>query len=199
MGLPRLRRGGLVIESEASSDNKIVDITTSPRFSVVDNKGDSTNTVCGFGEIALPAGGAVVGERASLSSDPVQEVVVGAEASSANRRNTVTGWDAEATGESGTAIGRRASANGFSTAIRNGTTTTAPGALALGQNVMVGTGDLGRIGVEQLVFGGQQNTIADADLANGELTIEADEATSQFKIRYKDSSGTVQTGTITFD
>lgn len=53
-----------------------------------------------------------------------------------------------------------------------------------------------RIASNQLVFGGSRDTIADADLNNSELTVELDETNSAFRLRGKDSGGTIREATI---
>jgi len=65
-----------------------------------------------------------------------------------------------------------------------------------GDQVDMPVDDAGRIGVDQLVFGAAQNTVGDADLNTQELTIDADESNNQFVLRYKDSSGTIQTASL---
>jgi hypothetical protein len=71
-----------------------------------------------------------------------------------------------------------------------------PETIAIGSGVSVDTQGVARIGESQLVFSAVQDTIADADLNNSEVTIDIDETGSQFIIRAKESDGTVVTGTV---
>lgn len=81
-------------------------------------------------------------------------------------------------------------------ALGHNVTISALGGVGIGSGVTVATAGVGRIGVDQLVFGGSQDTIADADLNNGEMTVEMDEANSAFRLRGKDSTGNIREATI---
>lgn len=95
-------------------------------------------------------------------------------------------------------MGQNVNAGAFkSTAIGQGADSSgAQRGVAIGHNATVNTDDVGRIAVNQLVFGGSRDTIADADLNNSEVTIELDETNSAFRLRAKDSAGTVREATI---
>lgn len=72
------------------------------------------------------------------------------------------------------------------------------GSISIGAGTTINESDVARIGSDQLVFSGVSGTMPDASLNNSEITLEIDEANSQFVIRGKDSSGTVITGTVAY-
>lgn len=56
--------------------------------------------------------------------------------------------------------------------------------------------DAARVGGDQLVFGGSRDTVPDTDLSNGELTVEMDEGAGAFRLRGRDSTGTLREATV---
>jgi hypothetical protein len=125
-----------------------------------------------------------------------QAVAVGFETEVISNFGTAVGTDAVADFHS-VAIGHNASTAGdYQTAFGDSTTVSARRGIALGADTTVATQDVCRVGVEQLVHGGTRDTIADADLNNGELTVELDESNSAFRLRGKDSGGTIREATI---
>jgi hypothetical protein len=78
-----------------------------------------------------------------------------------------------------------------------------PDSIGIGARTTVSTSNVARIGdgsvsqgPEQLVFTAKQDTIGDDSLNNGEMTAEMDEANDAFRLRGKDSNGTIREATI---
>jgi hypothetical protein len=78
-----------------------------------------------------------------------------------------------------------------------------PNSIAIGPETTVDTPNVARIGdgssatgPNQLVFTAEQDTVTDGDLNSGEMTVEMDEADDAFRLRGKDSNGTVREATI---
>lgn len=141
------------------------------------------------------AGGAIaVGAGASALSNST--VAVGDNADAQTYNATAVGSGATASGRDSVALGRESSVQAQSIAIGEFASANASGAFVVGSDEIVSTANVGRIGVDQLVYGGTRDTIADADLNNGELTVELDETNSAFRLRGKDSGGTVREATI---
>lgn len=134
-----------------------------------------------------------VGYRAAAQNDGNYCTAVGMSAlrgdgvASTGNYATAIGYDAgrDNTGDNAVLIGHEA-----------GKTNSADGAVVIGSGTSVSVANGGRIGVDQLVFGGSRDTFVDADLNNEELTIELDETNSAFRLRGKDSTGTVQEATV---
>jgi hypothetical protein len=76
-----------------------------------------------------------------------------------------------------------------SVAIGTGTTVITPGVARVGDGSATNAPD-------QLVFPATQDTIADADLNNGEMTAEMDESAGAFRLRGKDSNGNIREATV---
>jgi len=123
-------------------------------------------------------------------------VAIGKTAETAN--GVSVGADSVSNAANGVAVGNGAKApSNNATALGQGTIARTA-AVAIGSNTTVNTTGVARIGSDQLVFGGTLDTIADADLNNGEVTVELDEANGAFRLRGKDSNGTIQEATISF-
>lgn len=139
-----------------------------------------------------------LGNSAALSAE--DGAAIGPYAESNAQYAIALGRNAIASGYRSMALGRGSEANtDYAVTIGDVATASAQNALVTGRNETVATANVARIGQNQLVFGGNDGgTIANADLNNGEITIEFDEANTQFIIRGKDSSGTVQTATVTY-
>jgi hypothetical protein len=76
-------------------------------------------------------------------------------------------------------------------------------AVAIGSGTTVETAGVARIGdgssddsPDQLVFTAEKDTIDDGNLNNGEMTAEMDEANDAFRLRGRDSEGTIREATI---
>jgi len=90
-----------------------------------------------------------------------------------------------------------------SIAIGKSTIATEANCIAFGAGTSVGTPKVARIGdgsvsegPDQLVFTATQDTIADGDLNNGEMTAEMDESAGAFRLRGKDSNGNIREATV---
>lgn len=107
------------------------------------------------------------------------------------------GYGANTTAEAGTAVGRSTSVTAnYATAIGDGTSATGWRSAVIGYNASVDTDDVARIATDQLVFGGTRDTLADTGLNNGELTVELDETNAAFRLRGRDSGGTIREATV---
>lgn len=190
--------------SDTTYENSVVigdGATATERVSVALGRDSSANLVAtALGDSTSATGrySTVVGASSSDRGNN-GTVCVGYSSESFARSSTAIGNESEAH-NGGTAVGDSATASGqFSTSAGRFSEATARGAVAIGERTSMSLEYGGRIGVNQLVFGGVAGTIADADLNNQEITVEADEANSNMIIRYKDSTGVVQTATITWD
>lgn len=184
--------------------------------------GESARTEDGGQRISgVAIGSLTVAEQGSVAigsgatSNESDSVAIGQSASTTTETGGVAiGFSADVTSGQGVAIGENSAANLRSTALGNNadasanarcvlvgsnTTTTVNNGIAIGDGASIDTADGARIECNQMVWGGVQGHIADADLNNEELTVEADETNSQMIIRYKDSAGTVQTSTVAWD
>jgi hypothetical protein len=175
---------------------------------------DTTQNVLVGNQAELPGGASnavVAGYQATAGG--YDNTVVGANADGRAIRSTVYGnyalgndqsaafgGSAFADGDSSTALGVSTTAgdnaNGATQATAIGYSSTATGHRSVAINGSVSTDGAGRIGVDQLVFGGSRDTVADGDLNAGEVTVELDEANGAFRLRGKDSGGTVREATV---
>lgn len=138
----------------------------------------------------------VIGDSATGGTNG-NDVAIGYKAGQNVRRdNVIIGSFATSGGVESVAIGKSSNGSDNSVVIGYSASATGGGAVAIGKHTSVATAGVGRIGVNQLAFGGVQDTLADADLNNSELTLDIDETNSQFIIRAKTSGGTVVTGTV---
>lgn len=70
------------------------------------------------------------------------------------------------------------------------------GSVVLGRFSSVAVDNVARIGTDQTVFGGTQDTLPDGNINNGELLVELDEGTGAFRLRGRDSTGTLREATV---
>lgn len=114
--------------------------------------------------------------------------------STAAERSSVFGDNSFAHGEKSAVVGQSSEASGAgSVAIGWNAFSGGSGSISFGIGTSVDADDVGRIGVDQLAFGAVADTLPDANLRNGELTIDADESAGEFVVRYRDTNGVVQT------
>jgi len=100
-------------------------------------------------------------------------------------------------GGSEVCIGPSASAGGSNAvALGSSASASSSGEIAIGPSAGLGVANAAHVAADQLVFGGTRDTASDADLSNGEMTVEIDEANSAFRLRGKDSTGTVREATV---
>lgn len=127
-----------------------------------------------------------------------ESVAVGSEIdTSGGNLNTAVGHGATITGgNNGVAIGQGSTGNFEAVAIGSDANASSS-SIAIGYGVSAPFG-VARIGGNQLVFGGVSGSISDGDLNNSELTLEFDEGNTNFVIRGKDSSGNVQSATVSY-
>lgn len=186
------------IESGGGSDNTILTNTQSVHGNVTDNKGDASNSVfqVGLGIFGGHGGELGIGVNGSLGGNFATGFGEGFTADGNRSVAIGEGAAAPSNADRSVAIGENADSTLDSVVIGQATAANAQNVVAIGRNAEVGNEGGGRITVDQLVYGATQDTFANADLNNGEMTIDADEANSQFILRYKDSNGTVQTATI---
>lgn len=123
---------------------------------------------------------AAIGKSASVSGQ--YGVGIGESAAVGDSHGTAVGYTASVTTR-GTAVGSQAQANSYKS-------------LALGQGVVVDVARGAVIGGDQAAFGAISGTFSDTDLSNGQMVVDADETNERFDIRYKDTNGAVQTGTV---
>ena len=143
--------------------------------------------------------GTVLGPAASLSQGR-DSLVAGSGAAASTRDAVSLGHGASVSGRHGVSIGHNSDVGAtLGVSIGENATVLENGGLAFGPGATVETAGTAHINVDQLRFGAVEGTIPDAELDAQELTVEADEDNSEFKIRYKDSGGTIQTGSIQFD
>jgi hypothetical protein len=139
-------------------------------------------------------------------------IAIGPTAEASNRNAVGIGTSTVADDTSSIAIGNSAGARAVSAvALGNQTKATAGNSVALGRgaeslssdsisagiNTITNTSDVCRVGLSQFVQGAKPGgTIANADLNNQEMTMNANSAEDQMIIRYKTSGGTVKTGSV---
>lgn len=122
-------------------------------------------------------------------------VAIGADATvspNINENSIAIGWESSVFEPNSVAIGAKAEAISDAeraVAIGAGTTVETPGVTRIGDGSATNAPD-------QLVFTAEQDTIADGDLNNGEMTVEMDEANDAFRLRGRDSTGTIREATI---
>lgn len=136
-----------------------------------------------------------IGEGASATSNRNIAIGNGAAADGQNEQ-TIVGYNASGGGGAATAYGFEANASFRGTAIGPQTTATHDPSVAIGHTSTAPVVNSAHISMDQLVFGGIQDTVPDADLNNGELTAELDETNSAFRLRGKDSGGTIREAKI---
>jgi hypothetical protein len=146
------------------------------------DSGVSDTVVIGDGAFTNRARSTIVGAR-SGSNFALGATAVGSGITALNN-NTVAVGAGSGGGAAAVAIGERAFAG--------------PDSISIGQTTSVSTQGVSRMGADQFVFSGVRDTISDADLNTNELTVELDEANSAFRLRGKDSTGTVQEATVPF-
>lgn len=171
--------------------------------------GAGADSSAGFDAIAV-GDSAVAGD----GSDVI--IGSGADGSTGGGENVVVGFESSATDSQAVSIGsgstskaRSVTIGSFNETTQNaginispyGGSTSALQATAIGDRgfsgVSVATDNVARIGTHQLVYGANSGgTIADTDLNNQELTIQANSAEDALTLRYKTSDGTVKTGTV---
>jgi hypothetical protein len=124
-------------------------------------------------------------------------VAIGADASinsNMNSNSIAIGRECSVSGSDSVAVGANAEVTSGaerSIAFGTGTTVETSGVARIGDGS-------GTNGPDQLVFTAEQDTIADDDLNSGEMTVEMDEANNAFRLRGKDSEGTIQEATISW-
>lgn len=107
--------------------------------------------------------------------------------SGGGNRNTLLGSNNEITN------------GGNNVVVGDGNSTSAFETVVIGSGYSASNFGEGVVGVNALRFGMDDGTISDSALENGQGVVEAQEGSNQFQIRYRDSNGTLQTGTIAFD
>lgn len=175
------------------------------------------STALGMDAVAKDEGGIAIGRDATVDSGTGSDynlaigagaeilqgtdaLAIGRNAVADNQEVVSIGNDISVSGSWAVGVGRNASITGSeAVGLGRDTNVTSTAGVAIGPYANVATDNVGHIAVDQLKFGAINGTIPDAELDNQEMTIDADEANSQFQIRYKDSSGSIQTGTLTFD
>ncbi|AXR81486.1 hypothetical protein [Natrarchaeobaculum sulfurireducens] len=143
-----------------------------------------------------------VGTNASVGEDDDNALAMGADSEAGDRRAVVYGASAEAGGHGAVAIGFSTLASALSsTAIGRDAEAIAQRAVAIGRGAVATNDGEAHIACDQLRYGAnaEEEVIDDQDLDEGEMTAVADEDEGEFQLRYKDSDGDIQTGTISFD
>lgn len=167
----------------------------------IGNAGAQTASSIAIGTAALTSSAAnaiAIGNGAEAG----EGVAIGSSTSVSNAGDVCLGHGSGAVGGGSVAIGQDSNADGSSLnsiAIGDTATTSATGAVSIGGSTSVGTANVGRVGVDQLVFGAVQDTLADANLNNSELTLDIDETNGQVIARLKNSAGAVKQSTVLFD
>lgn len=201
------------------ADTSVIDFDTSSDISVTDN-GSGQITVAASGG----GGGSVnsidpqsvsdapdstgnrsvcIGPEGPTDNGVNRSVVIGPFASidSAAISKGIAIGNAAIGGDESVAIGAGAEASEESVGIGKGALAFANNSIVLSSynyfNTVVNTQGIARMSPNQLVFGASSGgTIANADLNNQELTVQANSAEDGLVFRYKTSGGTVKTGTV---
>jgi len=159
-----------------------------------------TDVAIGQNASAGTSGGESSQRSVAVGDNAVAEsiaVAVGEGAEATGATSGALGSNAVADSEDAFAFGVGADATATGAhAMGRDTVASANDAIAIGRSVTTATANVSRIGGAQFVFGATRDTIADADLNNGEMTAELDESNSAFRLRGKDSSGTVREATV---
>lgn len=206
LGLPSMinnsghgRNGGIEFESMMMTTND--DTVFGQNVSIADER---QQTVIGRKAVSDHQRNTIIGALADGSnSGEAYQTIVGYDAGGSGAtedRTVIVGANADAQGRNSVAVGKGSESNGDdSIAIGRGALVSASSGIALGRDVSVHTADVARVGCNQLVFGGNDGgTIGDTDLEPNEITVQFDEANTQFVIRGKDGGGTVREGTVNY-
>jgi len=195
----------LGMNAEVNNDSSIVVGTAASEGGVSDSgsgavvvsaSGGAADSAVAIGQSATADGSQsiCIGNGTFTGSTDTGAVVIGNSAS-AQSPNVI------ALGES-TGVENVTASNGATVVIGQGAEANgADGAVLIrpgqpGTTEVINTSGLARISTDQLAFGGVRDTVADADLKNSELVVELDEANSSFRLRGKDSTGTIREATI---
>jgi len=128
------------------------------------------------------------GDITTNSGDTEDVIAIGQNVDSYGRRTIVMGRDAKVGSNAGDAD--KAVSIGYSTSVLG------ESSVALGSGAVVNNNSVARIGTDQLIFGGTRDQAPDSALENGELLVEMDETNNAFRLRGKDSGGTVREATV---
>lgn len=185
--------------ANAGRDNKLIDYYFVNQASVTNNSGTKSNGALAMTDIVMTGSDVGLGYNTTFSAADTQQTLIGDATTSSAQRTTALGCNTTASGPLGTTVGFGAEAGGYQLALgNNATATTAGNAIALGPGVTTQANGQAKIGADQLTWQTKNAQVADADLDNTEMTIDADETNGQFVFRYKDSTGTVKTATMSW-
>lgn len=154
---------------------------------------DSPYSLSIYGHVYSAANrGIAIGVRSEVSQDANRGVAIGESAIAGTIDSIAIGSGAQIPYATGT------TAENGGIAIGEGATTDSnlTNPIIIGHSANISVDNAARIATQQLVFGGTRDTMPDANLNNGELTVELDETNAAFRLRGKDSGGVVREATV---
>lgn len=170
-----------VIEENSDGGLDIREKRTGKTFTV--DSGDTTTGVANIDENSKYPNGIAIGNDTSIADSG--NIAIGNDSQSSFIDTLAIGRNSVSDGQDSVAIGHEASANSSDS-------------IAIGPDATSDTSGLCVIGADQLLFGGEKDTVDDADIPDGYLTVELDESNGAFRLRGRDSDGTLREASVSW-